>query len=105
MSDRHICGLPLMDHIELTERSSGSGFRLLSSSHGAASKSGFVSFMDEAKESPDQPPPSRPERLDGGLKAWLQVLGSFCLFFTSWYYMGLGKTSVTASLTVCIGAL
>ena len=73
-----------MDRIELTERGS-SGFRLLSSSHGAASNSGFVSFMDKAKESPDQTPPSKPERLDGGLKAWLQVLGSFCLFFTSWY--------------------
>lgn len=23
-------------------------------------------------------------RVDGGLVAWLQVLGAFCLFFTSW---------------------
>ena len=23
-------------------------------------------------------------RIDGGLVAWLQVLGAFCLFFSSW---------------------
>jgi len=37
---------------------------------------------------PDQVPPevTTPQpRVDGGLRAWLQVLGSFCLFFTSWY--------------------
>lgn len=71
-----------MDAIELTER--GSAFTRLLSSRGPASKSGFVSLMDEAKENPDQPAPSPPEKLDGGLTAWLQVVGSFCLFFTSW---------------------
>ena len=71
-----------MDPIELRER--GGGFARLLSSHGSARKSGFVSFMDEAKENLDHTAPPPPERLDGGLTAWLQVVGSFCLFFTSW---------------------
>ena len=75
-----------MDLVELKER--GCGFTSLPSTHGAASRSGFVSFMDEAKENPDQAPPLRPEKLDGGLTAWLQVVGSFCLFFTSWQDIG-----------------
>lgn len=70
-----------MDAIELTER--GKGFTRLLSSHGTASKSGFVSLMDEPKANLDQPAPP-PEKLNGGLTAWLQVVGSFCLFFTSW---------------------
>ncbi len=32
----------------------------------------------EAKPAPEEPPPN------GGLNAWLQVLGSFFLFFNSW---------------------
>lgn len=35
---------------------------------------------------PDQSPEKDPEiTFDSGLRSWLQVLGSFFLFFNSWY--------------------
>jgi hypothetical protein len=37
-----------------------------------------LNLSDGEKSPTDQPPP------DGGLHAWLQVLGSFFLFFNSW---------------------
>lgn len=39
-----------------------------------------------ATTSPDLPPEKNPEvTFDTGVQAWLQVLGSFFLFFNSWY--------------------
>lgn len=32
----------------------------------------------------DEKPTAKETQVDGGLVAWLQVLGGFCLFFTSW---------------------
>lgn len=40
---------------------------------------------------------------DTGLVSWLQVLGSFFLFFNSWYVRSL-KVSSKCTLTVTLGA-
>ena len=33
-----------------------------------------------------QAPKSNDAKVNGGIVAWLQVLGAFCLFFCSWYF-------------------
>ena len=83
-----------MENVELSNRLS-TGFDPLLPTRDSR-LSNFHSIMeDQPKESSETPPSSPPplsppppppqERLDGGLVAWLQVLGAFCLFFTSWY--------------------
>jgi hypothetical protein len=44
----------------------------------------------DAEEASPKPPPSKQsnEIPNGGLKAWLQVLGSFLLFLNTWYVCG-----------------
>ena len=39
---------------------------------------------EEPREEKIEAPKPKEGRVNGGLIAWLQVLGAFCLFFTSW---------------------
>lgn len=49
-----------------------------------SNESKTMSQSNDTSNPREESPRTTPMRIDGGLTAWLQVLGAFCLCFTTW---------------------
>ena len=48
-----------------------------------------------------QAPRPKDAKVNGGVVAWLQVLGAFCLFFCSWYFSCLCNAMLSTDSDLC----
>jgi hypothetical protein len=80
---KHIAAGP--DHILDSKAISGDDLNKKSGSQAVFRDERSTSSENDAEKAPNQP--SRPQAPDGGLKAWLVVLGAWCTAFCSFGWL------------------